>query len=168
MKLLLDNRQVLLNQAAQKALQDQLKKANRDAETVVADYLRELWKHTMEILNRNFDEFFIANTKFEIVLTVPAVWSDTAKHATLKAAEKAGMGDNLAMISEPEAAAVYALQAIQPNHMRKGSHFVLCNAGGGTVDLISYEVKEVSPLRILEAAKGKHSSPPKHAVSTYH
>ncbi len=45
-----------------------------------------------------------------------------AKNATLEAAERAGMGDigSLKMISEPEAAAVYTLKAIQPNHLSVG------------------------------------------------
>jgi len=69
---------------------------------------------------------------------VPAVWSDAAKDATLTAAKLAGMGPELMMISEPEAAAVYTLQAIQPNYLKVGDNFVVVDAGGGTVDLISY------------------------------
>lgn len=70
-------------------------------------------------------------TKVQFVLTVPAVWSDSAKDATLKAAEKAGMGNrhDLKLISEPEAAAVYTLKAIQPNHLKVGDNFIVCDAG---------------------------------------
>lgn len=70
-------------------------------------------------------------TKVQFVLTVPAVWSDSAKDATLKAAEKAGMGKRheLQLISEPEAAAVYTLKAIQPNHLKVGDNFIVCDAG---------------------------------------
>lgn len=70
-------------------------------------------------------------TKVQFVLTVPAVWSDSAKDATLKAAEKAGMGKRheLQLISEPEAAAVYTLKAIQPNHLKIGDNFIVCDAG---------------------------------------
>lgn len=70
-------------------------------------------------------------TKTQFVLTVPAVWSDAAKDATLKAAEKAGMGarGELKLISEPEAAAVYTLKAIQPNHLKIGDNFIVCDAG---------------------------------------
>ena len=57
--------------------------------------------------------------------------SDSAKDATLKAAEKAGMGNrhDLKLISEPEAAAVYTLKAIQPNHLKTGDNFIVCDAG---------------------------------------
>jgi molecular chaperone DnaK (HSP70) len=65
------------------------------------------------------------------------VWSDAAKNATRKAAEGAGMGGEggkgIRLISEPEAAAVYTLKAIQPNGLNVGDNFVVCDAGGGTV-----------------------------------
>lgn len=63
-------------------------------------------------------------TTVQFVLTVPAVWSDSAKHATLQAAEKAGMGNRheLKMISEPEAAALYTLKTVQPTSVRIGDN----------------------------------------------
>jgi molecular chaperone DnaK (HSP70) len=85
----------------------------------------------METLTRRYGETFMSLTKVQFVLTVPAVWSDSAKDATLKAAEKAGMGKRheLQLISEPEAAAVYTLKAIQPNHLKVGDNFIVCDAG---------------------------------------
>ena len=65
------------------------------------------------------------------------------------------MGKNLQIISEPEAAAIYALHAMDPHSIKVGDTFVLCDAGGGTVDLISYTVTELKPiLRVGEAAVG--------------
>lgn len=52
----------------------------------------------------------------EYILTVPAVWSDKAKHNTLMAAHQGGIPvGKVKLLSEPEAAAVYAIQTIQPN-----------------------------------------------------
>ena len=66
-----------------------------------------------------------------------------------------GQGDRLQIISEPEAAATYALDALDPHDIRVDDTFVLCDAGGGTVDLISYTVSELRPmLKIDEAASG--------------
>lgn len=93
-------------------------------------------------------------TKIDFVLTVPAVWSDTAKDATLRAAKNAGMGPNLHMISEPEAAAIYALKSMEHHDLRAGDHFIVCDAGGGTVDLISYQIRSLSPLRLQESVPG--------------
>lgn len=67
---------------------------------------------TNEILPRRYSKQFVLSTKLQVILTVPAVWSNAAKDATLKAAEAAGIGHNIGMISKPEAAAVYTLQAI--------------------------------------------------------
>ncbi|TDZ27793.1 hypothetical protein C8035_v008624 [Colletotrichum spinosum] len=35
-----------------------------------------------------------------------------------------------------------------------GDHFVVCDAGGGTVDLISYEIVSTDPMVVREAVKG--------------
>lgn len=95
-------------------------------------------------------------TPIDVVLTVPAVWSDAAKDATMRAAEKAVLCRNLSMISEPEAAIVYAMKSIDQKQklFKTGDNWILCDAGGGTVDLISYEVESLSPLRLKESAPG--------------
>lgn len=82
----------------------------------VTDYLAQLYKHTMDTLKRRYGANFVDETVVEFVLTVPAVWSDAAKNATLLAAERAGMGSRheLQLISEPEVA--YILQSV--NHKR--------------------------------------------------
>ena len=65
------------------------------------------------------------------------------------------MGKGLQIISEPEAAAIYALHAMDPHSIQVGDTFVLCDAGGGTVDLISYTVSALKPiLKVTEAAMG--------------
>lgn len=109
----------------------QLRKYEKTVIEAVSDYLSQIYKHTMETLTRRYGETFMGMTKTQFVLTVPAVWSDAAKDATLKAAEKAGMGarGELKLISEPEAAAVYTLKAIQPNHLKIGDNFIVCDAG---------------------------------------
>jgi len=66
-----------------------------------------------------------------------------------------GTGSALHIISEPEAAAIYALDAMDPHNIKIGDTFVLCDAGGGTVDLISYTVSALKPhLQIAEANPG--------------
>ncbi|KAL8898343.1 MAG: hypothetical protein Q9192_002125 [Flavoplaca navasiana] len=47
---------------------------------------------------------------------------------------------------------------MDPHNIKVGDTFVLCDAGGGTVDLISYKVSALKPvLRIEEAAPGSGS-----------
>jgi hypothetical protein len=50
---------------------------------------------------------------------------------------------------------MYTIQGLDPRTLKIGDSFVLCDAGGGTVDLISYTITKISPsLEIKEAAAG--------------
>lgn len=135
-KLFLDRSQKLPFYVSPLETAAQLKRFGKTVVDAVSDYLTEVHAHTMDTLTRRYGESFMASTRVEFVLTCPAVWSDAAKNTTLQAAERAGMGSRseIQMISEPEAAAVYTLKAIQPNHLSIGDNFVVCDAGGGTVE----------------------------------
>ena len=81
-------------------------------------------------------ERVLRTTKREYIITVPAVWSDKAKELTAECAVDAGMGprDRLHIVSEPEAAAIYAFSRfneINAGSLKIGDTFVLCDAGGG-------------------------------------
>lgn len=130
-KLFLDRNQKLPHFVSPLDTAAQLRKYEKTVMEAVSDYLSQIYRHTMETLTKRYGETFMGMTRVEFVLTVPAVWSDSAKDATLKAAEKAGMGNRheLKIISEPEAAAVYTLKAIQPNHLNIGDNFIVCDAG---------------------------------------
>ena len=129
-------------------------------EKIVTDYLTALRKHAEQILRYKLPLGALLSTPLEFVITVPAVWSDAAQAKTRTCAEAAGMGKGSALhiISEPEAAAIYALDAMDPHNIKVGDTFVLCDAGGGTVDLISYTVSALRPiLQIKEATPGSGS-----------
>ncbi|KAI0391033.1 actin-like ATPase domain-containing protein [Xylariaceae sp. FL0594] len=155
-KLFLDRSQKLPFYVSPEETATQLRNFDKTVVDAVSDYLTQIHRHTMDTLTRRYGESFMASTKVDFVLTCPAVWSDAAKNTTLQAAERAGMGSrsDIQMISEPEAAAVYTLKAIQPNHLNVGDNFVVCDAGGGTVDLIAYKVISLKPLRVEESAVG--------------
>lgn len=120
----------------------------RSTVDIVADYIGAVYQHAMAKI-RKAEVAEVAALPKEFVITVPAIWSDMAKSATLCAARDAhldlklvGPGD---LVTEPEAAALYALQGFQNRGLRKGDTFVLCDAGGGTVDLISYQITSLEP-----------------------
>jgi molecular chaperone DnaK (HSP70) len=75
---------------------------------------------------------------------------------TEEAARLAGFMSSLTIISEPEAAALYAIQTAHNPHsqVRANDRIIVCDAGGGTVDLISYDVKQVNPRGVHECAPG--------------
>ncbi len=63
------------------------------------------------------------------------------------------------LIKEPEAAALYTIRSLD-FCLNVGDAFVICDAGGGTVDLISYEVTAMTPnLKIRELVPGTGTYP---------
>ncbi|KAE8370946.1 hypothetical protein BDV27DRAFT_140170 [Aspergillus caelatus] len=136
---------------ASKAL---LRKYKTDAVQVMADYLKHLVEYAKSILQRRFG-IPAQHMNLRFTLTVPAVWSDKAKDRTMNAAIKANIRpQDITLVSEPEAAALYALRSIQPNSIAKNDVFIVCDAGGGTVDLISYQIKTLEPLVLTEVTEG--------------
>lgn len=103
---------------------------------------------------------------------------DAAKFAGILESRDAGE-TRLSFLSEPEAAAVatmvdlteknninvnslaaptyrsYAVSAADQITSQRGDTFVVVDCGGGTVDLISYEVAGTSPMTVRECAPGK-------------
>ncbi|KAI5794259.1 hypothetical protein DFH27DRAFT_565692 [Peziza echinospora] len=132
---------------------------------IVTDYLRVLHAHLQYSLKKAYPESVSEQFGNEIVLkyclTVPALWSDKAKAMTIEAAKAAGMGqgrNEIRLVAEPEAAAIHCLKMFQATEkgLKVGDVYVLADCGGGTVDLISYEITAVSPrLSVKEAAPGK-------------
>ncbi|KAG0368676.1 hypothetical protein BGZ54_001435 [Gamsiella multidivaricata] len=113
----------------------------------VTHYLKKLHGHVMSELMRGFIKNY-EPTQFQYCLTVPAMWSDAAKNTMRRAAIGAGLiqeGDppnRLILISEPEAAAMYCERMVERFSLKHGDRFMICDAGGGTVDLIVFEVSE--------------------------
>ncbi|KAL8650204.1 MAG: hypothetical protein Q9210_003962 [Variospora velana] len=130
---------------------------NQSAETLVVDYLSKLRSHFVSVLKQKLPASVLDTTPMQYIITHPAIWSATAVAATKRCAEKAGMnkGENLQLVTEPEAAAIWALPRLVPYKPQVGDSFILCDAGGGTVDLISYQIKALKPIvRVTEVARG--------------
>ena len=86
-----------------------LRKIEKTAQEVVADYLKLLWEYTVEDIRKlhpDYKNLFA----FRVVLTVPAIWSPAAKDRTLQAARVAGIPGDIQLVTEPEAAALATLK----------------------------------------------------------
>ncbi|KAL4789568.1 actin-like ATPase domain-containing protein [Aspergillus venezuelensis] len=141
-KLLLDEKQELL------------RRLRKDAVQVTADFLRQIIGQTQEVLHRRLG-VKMQELDLQYVLTMPAVWSDKAKDATMRAVVQAGVDmKSITLVSEPEAAALYSLRGTLPNSIGKDDVFVVCDAGSGTADLIAYQVDSLEPLRLSEVTEG--------------
>ena len=55
-----------------------LQQNKKSAIDLIADYLRSLWKHTLETINRNRSQTVINALRFHVVITVPAIWKSRA------------------------------------------------------------------------------------------
>ncbi|TLD05937.1 uncharacterized protein PgNI_08538 [Pyricularia grisea] len=138
-----------------------LKTHNKTAVDVIADYLRVLWKHTIDTIVRSRSELVVNALQFNVVLTVPAIWKGYARQAMEEAAKKAGILDKraagpttLTFVPEPEAAALATLTDTG-RKVDKGGIYTICDAGGGTVDLITYKIDQAKPIKMSEAIEGK-------------
>jgi molecular chaperone DnaK (HSP70) len=102
-------------------------------ERLVTDYLTALRESAETYLLEKLGEVVLRTTPREWIITIPAMWSESARAKTMSCAENAGMGSGgtLHIISEPEAAAMYVLQAMEPHSMNIGDTFIVCDAGGG-------------------------------------
>ncbi|KHN93782.1 Heat shock protein Hsp70 [Metarhizium album ARSEF 1941] len=120
---------------------------------IAADFIGAIYSHALAEISKTVPKAYMELCSKEFVLSVPAVWSDAAKNATLLAAKEAGIHP-VTLIKEPEAAALHTVKALDFS-IKKGDAFVVCDAGGGTVDLITYEVHQLVPnLQVKELVPG--------------
>jgi molecular chaperone DnaK (HSP70) len=99
----------------------------------------------------------VAPTDVVWVLTVPAIWTQLIKHFMRVAAHRAGMTDTVAskklmLCLEPEGACLTTVfeETRQLGRPRPGFKFIICDAGGGTLDITGHELQSLSPLRLKE------------------
>jgi molecular chaperone DnaK (HSP70) len=97
---------------------DALKKAGKQPQEVVKDYLSLVWAYTLESMHKHLTKALVDELPFRVVLTVPATWATipNASERLYQAAQQAGIrakrpcGDTeLDIVAEPEAAAFATL-----------------------------------------------------------
>lgn len=145
-----------------RAAQASLRQLNKSAVDVISDYLRELWKHSIINIRRAIGGQLVDISRFRIVATIPAIWPAYAQLRMFEAINKADIlkartaGETiLEFLSEPEAAALATIKNLSAYNKanievraydsgmfsfhelttipKAGDHFVVCDAGGGTV-----------------------------------
>lgn len=130
---------------------------------VAADYLFKLRQAMRAALQKTLGEVFNREERnIRYYLTVPAIWNDAGKAATRAAAIQAGFlrdeNDNrLTLVSEPEAAALFCAKTGLLN-LKVHDALLIVDCGGGTVDLIAYEVEDENPFTVAECTAGSGDS----------
>lgn len=116
---------------------------NKKPVDFAADFLTCLHRYIKDIaLPGRYGETFLKDLQISYVITVPAIWKDSAKALTRQAAERAGIPPRrLELVTEPEAAALYCATICREVDLSDGDRFMVCDAGGGTVVTYSLDPK---------------------------
>ncbi|KAI7759511.1 hypothetical protein LZL87_011307 [Fusarium oxysporum] len=163
--LLLDNDDVpiIVSKSSQmRYVQKLLDKMKKDPVEVIAYYLRKIWNHAIDSIQRTVGAELLQKSPFHVVITLPTIWHPYDQQRMKQAAKASGMLDarscgetKLRFISEPEAAALATIKDLSKRStIKAGDAMVICDAGGGTVDLISYQIESISPFVVKECVKG--------------
>jgi hypothetical protein len=138
---------------------------------VMTDYLTEVAACVRRDIESKRDRDTVGKFPMDFVITHPAKWDDRAKNLTFRAVNTAfehvfpeletKLG-NIYLATEPEACAHYTMRSGQDEgirSLRRGDCFMVVDAGGGTVDLVSYRVDEVAPhfrvTKVTEVSGGQ-------------
>ncbi|KAJ3046355.1 hypothetical protein HK097_000943 [Rhizophlyctis rosea] len=129
-----------------------------DEVTVIGDYLHALHSFMMPELRQIYGQNLMPE-ELKYCLTIPAMWTDLAKHKMRQAALRAGLiptleSDRLTLIPEPEAAAFFALDGADRLDLAVGERFMIVDAGGGTVDLTVHELLNDRKMRECSIGSG--------------
>ncbi|GAA5843244.1 hypothetical protein JCM11251_002259 [Rhodosporidiobolus azoricus] len=128
---------------------------------VIADFLKCVWRYARRMITEEIGSVADLNAA-DVILTVPAAWDASAAELMRRAAIQAGTvqssrggdllwRDRLRIITEPEAAAIHASTLSPLLHLRPSQTFIICDAGGGTVDTAAYKLMgELGQLDIAE------------------
>jgi hypothetical protein len=122
----------------------------KTAMNLIVDFLTCLWEYAKEEITREIGAVADLNTA-DVVVTCPAAWDAKGCDLMRAAAIEAGLvqsaragdirwRDRLRIITEPEAAAVHCARLTDLHKLRPSQNFMICDAGGGTVDLACYKI----------------------------
>jgi hypothetical protein len=113
---------------------------------LISEYLECLHSYVYKVMESKISN--LNRKRLRYCLTVPAIWDDQAKASMREAAIRARIIDRddhplrLMLISEPEAAAIYCEKRMKEFQLSDKQRFMVCDAGGGTVDLIIFELNK--------------------------
>ncbi|KAF9234588.1 actin-like ATPase domain-containing protein [Melanogaster broomeanus] len=122
----------------------------KTAMNLIVDFLTCLWEWAKEEITREIGAVADLNSA-DVVVTCPAAWDAKGCDLMRAAAIEAGLvqsaragdihwRDRLRIITEPEAAAVHCARLTDLHKLRPSQNFMICDAGGGTVDLACYKI----------------------------
>ncbi|XP_053389263.1 heat shock 70 kDa protein 12A-like [Mercenaria mercenaria] len=133
------------------------------AKDVFGAAIKYLKQHLLDMLETRGTGF--ENKDIHWILTVPAIWTDSAKQFMREAAYKADIdGDQLSIALEPEAAALNCIVTHKDDFKSSkgatfslaapGTKYMVIDLGGGTADITVHERQRDGGLREIHKASG--------------
>ncbi|XP_076088281.1 heat shock 70 kDa protein 12B-like [Mytilus galloprovincialis] len=123
--------------------------------------IKALVNHLLETLDTQGTG--VKHDEVQWVLTVPAIWTDTAKQFMRSSAEEAGINpDKLILSLEPEAASILCqylpiTKSEKGFEMSKiGTEYMVVDLGGGTADITVHQKVEKDQLKEKHRATGNN------------
>ncbi|EAU31233.1 predicted protein [Aspergillus terreus NIH2624] len=107
---------------------------NKRETDIIADYLERVFQHTKEQMENRHE--YKEGEPVEFALCIPAIWTRKACRT----------------MQQAMTAALHRVRFITDKFHDAGESFVLLDAGGGTVDAITYKVASNLPLRLEREA----------------
>jgi molecular chaperone DnaK (HSP70) len=127
-----------------------------DTYRLVVLCLRQAFRQALEVITAGP----YVESDIRWCVTVPAIWDGYTRDLMRKAAVAAGLPDDperLLLAREPTAAALYCVAKGERLLTTAGTRFMVVDAGGGTIDITSYQVKGDGRLDELGLPTGAKS-----------
>ncbi|KAK6518987.1 hypothetical protein TWF281_003678 [Arthrobotrys megalospora] len=117
---------------------------------VIADFLELLYNQMLNTFRSQ--GLGPENVDYNVLFTVPAQYEVLEVERFRSIINRTGFGKHTINVSlrEPEAAILYTINHGEKFWMPQNQCVILCDAGGGTVDIASYKVSQLLPKPILE------------------
>ncbi|KAF5667436.1 Hsp70 chaperone protein [Fusarium denticulatum] len=137
-----DDVPIMVSKSSQmRCAQKLLDKMKKDPVEVIACYLRKIWNHAIDSIQRTVGAELLQKSPFHVVVTLPAIWPPYAQQRMKQAAKT----------SEPEAAALATIKDLSKRStMKIGTRwsFVMLE------EEQCYQIESISPFVVKECAKG--------------
>ncbi|KAF7556188.1 hypothetical protein G7Z17_g1667 [Cylindrodendrum hubeiense] len=133
----------------------------KSASDVVTDYLVQVANAVRLDIENKKGPRTLSEFPIDVVITHPAEWDHRAQNLTFRAVNQAfqyvfpeaSEEGVTRLATEPEACAQFTMRSGQDKgiaRLKKGECFIIVDAGGGTVDSVSYLVEQVEPTFEVE------------------
>lgn len=140
--------------SADATILDFSKKKSMETLELFTIIIKHLIERGFEKLNDAQQSTCIMKDRVHWIITVPTIWSHSARDFMRKAAINAGIGgDNFRLVLEPKAAAFSSCRKLLRGKP-KGFKYILADLGGGTVDICAHELLAVGEIKELYRSTG--------------